>query len=63
MELGSRILRYRAEHDLSQKELADMCKVSRQTIFMLEKYDIRIAPLTLEKIELVIGKEEQKESV
>ena len=58
MGLGERILKFRAKNDLSQKTLAEMCKVSRQTIFMIEKYDIRIAPLTQEKIELVIGKEE-----
>lgn len=59
MELGERILRFRAENDLSQKVFADMCKVSRQTVFMIEKYNIRIAPLTLRKIELVIGKAEE----
>lgn len=58
MELGKRILNYRAEHDLSQKDFADMCRVSRQTIFMIEKYDIHITSLTLKKIELVIGKED-----
>ena len=59
MELGERILKFRAENDLSQKGFADMCKVSRQTVFMIEKYNIRIAPLTLRKIELVIGKAEE----
>lgn len=60
MTLGERVLKFRAANDLSMDALAKMCKVSRQTIFMIEKYDIRIAPLTLEKIELVIGKDEQK---
>ena len=57
MSLGKRLLRFRAENDLSQTELAKMCNVSKQTIFMIEKYDIKIAPLTREKIELVVGKE------
>jgi len=58
MTLSERILKFRAENNLSMEKLAKMCKVSRQTIFMIEKYDIRIAPLTLQKIELVIGKDE-----
>lgn len=59
MTLGERILKFRAENNLSMDALAKMCKCSRQTIFMIEKYNIRIAPLTLQKIELVIGKEEE----
>lgn len=58
MELGKRILRFRAEHDLSQQDFADKCKVSRQTVFMIEKYNIKITELTRKKIELIIGKEE-----
>ena len=58
MTLGKRLIRFRAENNLSQQKLADMCKVSKQTIFMIEKYEIRISTLTKEKIELIIGKEE-----
>lgn len=60
MTLGERVLKFRAANDLSMDALAKMCKVSRQTIFMIEKYNINITPLTLKKIELVIGKDEQK---
>ena len=60
MKLGERILKFRAENDLSMDDFAKMCKVSRQTVFMLEKYEISITSLTREKIELVIGKEEEK---
>ena len=60
MTLGERVLKFRAAHDLTQQAMADMCKVSRQTIFMIEKYNIRIAPLTLRKIELVIGKTKEE---
>lgn len=60
MNLGKRLLRFRAENDLTQQKLADMCRVSKQTIFMIEKYDISIAPVTKEKIELVIGKEKEE---
>ena len=59
MSLGKRCLRFRAENDLSQQKLADMCRVSKQTIFMLEHYDIKTSDLTREKIELVIGKEQE----
>lgn len=59
MTLGKRLIRFRAENNLSQQKLADMCKVSKQTIFMIEHYDINISTLTREKIELVIGKEQE----
>ncbi len=59
MELRERILQFRAKNDLSQQEFAYMCKVSRQTIFMIEKYNINITSLTRSKIELVLGKGEE----
>lgn len=60
MTLGKRLIRFRAENNLSQQKLADMCKISKQTLFMIEKYEISISPLTREKIELVIGKEKKE---
>ena len=60
MTLGKRLIRFRAENNLSQQKLADMCKISKQTLFMIEKYEINISPLTREKIELVIGKERKE---
>lgn len=60
MTLGKRLIRFRAENNLSQQKLADMCKISKQTLFMIEKYEISISPLTREKIELVIGKERKE---
>ena len=60
MTLGKRLIRFRAENNLSQQKLADMCRISKQTLFMIEKYDISISPLTREKIELVIGKEKEE---
>lgn len=59
MTLGKRLIRFRAENNLSQQKLANMCKISKQTLFMIEKYEINISPLTREKIELVIGKERE----
>ena len=60
MTLGKRLIRFRAENNLSQQKLADMCKISKQTLFMIEKYEINISPLTREKIELVIGTEKKE---
>ncbi len=59
MTLGERVLRFRAQNDLTQTEMAERCRVSKQTIFNIEHYDVSIAPITREKIELVIGKESE----
>lgn len=56
--LGERMVIYRAEHDLSQQELADKCKVSKQTIFSIESEQQTPSRLTRAKIELVIGEAE-----
>lgn len=61
MKLGERIIRYRARNDLTQAQFAQACNVSRQTIFLIEKYNVGVTALTRAKIELVIGKEEKEE--
>lgn len=60
MTLGQRLLDYRAKNDLSMAELAEKCKISKQTIFLIEKYDANVTPLTRSKIELVIGAEKKE---
>ena len=57
--IGQRMLEFRARNDLTQEELAKMCRVSKQTIWMIEKYDTNITPLTRKKIELIINGEEE----
>lgn len=59
MTLGERILKYRATNDLSMHALAKMCRVSKQTIFLIERHNAKPSALTLAKIELVIGKEKE----
>lgn len=49
---------YRAKHRLSQKELAEKCGVSAQTIHSIESGYQEASKVTIAKIELVIGKEE-----
>ena len=61
MTLGDRMIRYRAENNLTQSQLAALCKISRPTVCMIEKYGTNATALTRAKIELVIGEEEKEE--
>lgn len=57
MSLSERMIKYRAENRVSQTELAQRCGVSLQTINSIEREQQTPSRVTLEKIELVIGKE------
>lgn len=59
MSLQERMIEYRAKHNLSQKELADKCGVSMQTINSVENDIQEPSKLTIAKIELVVGKEQK----
>ena len=48
---------YRAQHNISQTEMAKRCKVTKQTIFNIEHEIQDPTALTQAKIRMVIGKE------
>lgn len=54
-DIRNAMIRYRAEHNISMRELADRCKVSLQTIYSIENGTQEPSRLTREKIRLVIG--------
>jgi len=58
MELAERMVRYRAKHRMSQRQLADECGLSLQTVNSIENGIQSPSRVTKAKIELVIGKEE-----
>lgn len=59
MKLSERMVQYRAKEGISQTELAKRCRVSLQTINSVENETQTPSKLTIAKIELVIGKEEE----
>ena len=60
MSIADRMIQYRARERLNQKELADKCGVSKQTIYSIENGLQEPSKVTLAKIELVIGKEAEQ---
>lgn len=58
MTLQERMVWYRAKHRINQGELAERCGVTKQTINSIENGKQDPSRLTLAKIELVIGKED-----
>ena len=60
MELSDKILKYRAKHDLSQREFAEKAKLSTQTIYSIENGLQTPGKLTLEKIMLILDEGEEK---
>lgn len=54
-KLSKKIINYRADNNLSQKELAEMCKTSAQTICNVENEKQNPSKLTLQKILKIIG--------
>lgn len=54
MTLKDQIIRYRAEHDLTMREMAERVGVSLQTIMMIEHGTQTPSRLTEEKIKLVL---------
>ncbi len=55
MELKDAMIRYRAEKNLSQTDLAELCKVSLQTINAVENGKQTPSKLTEAKIQNVIS--------
>lgn len=58
MTLQDRIKKYRSDNIMSQKQLADACGLSKQTVNSIESGLQEPSLLTLAKLEKVIGKEE-----
>ena len=57
MNLAKRMLRYRAKHNLTQRQLADLCKINRCYLSEIEN-GADPGKIVREKIELVIGGED-----
>jgi len=62
MELSKEILRYRAIHGISQKEMAKRCRCSLQTIYSIENDLQTPSRVTEEKIRLVLDAQKGKEN-
>lgn len=56
MRLSQEILLYRAQNNISQGEMANRCKVTKQTIFNIEHEIQDPTRLTEAKIRLVLDK-------
>ena len=61
MNLAEAIVRYRARHDLNQEEFANLCKVTKQTIWAIENGRASITKLTRAKILNVLEMEDEKQ--
>ena len=57
MTLSERMIQYRARERICQKELAERCGLSLQTINSVENETQTPSKITIAKIELVIGQE------
>lgn len=56
MKLSQEILKYRAVHNISQQEMANRCRVTKQTIFNIEHEIQDPTELTQMKINMVLEK-------
>jgi len=57
MSLKDRILEYRARHNVSQEEFANLCQVNVMTINTIETEKRKPTNLTKAKIEMVLRKD------
>ena len=58
--LADRLVMYRAKYRLTQKELAERCGVSAQTIHSIENGYQKPTKVTLAKILMVVGGEKNE---
>lgn len=58
LTLAERMIKYRARERINQRELADRCGLSLQTINSVENETQTPSKMTVAKIELVIGQEQ-----
>lgn len=57
--LVDRMINYRAEHDLTQAQLAEKCRLSTQTICMAENGYENLSKVSAAKIRAVVMRDEQ----
>lgn len=57
MTLAERMIQYRARERINQRELAERCGLSLQTVNSVENETQTPSKMTMAKIELVIGQE------
>lgn len=59
MDLRERILQYRARHDMSQEDFANLCRVNVMTINSIETRKRTPTQLTVVKIEMILKEDEK----
>ena len=59
MEIGKKILRYRAKHRISQREFANLCGLSVMTVNYIENGLQDPSKITLEKIKIVLEEDDE----
>lgn len=58
MDLNERIIRYRAKHRITQKQMAELCGISLQTLCYVETKQQTPGKMTQTKIELVLEEDD-----
>lgn len=61
MTLQEKILRYRARHNLTQKEFGELIGVTNQTVYAIENGLQDPGKMTMMRIEILFEKEGEKE--
>jgi DNA-binding XRE family transcriptional regulator len=59
MDIKEQMVMYRAKHGLSQERLAELCGLTKATVWNIESGRSNPTKLTIAKIKNVIEKEEQ----
>ena len=62
MTLQEKVLRYRAQHDLTQKEFGELIGVTKQTVWALENGLQDPGKMTMMRIEILFEKEKEQEN-
>lgn len=58
MTLADEIITYRAKNRITQKQMAEKCNLTTQTINVIEKHNQKVSKLTEAKIRLVLQENE-----
>lgn len=61
MTLGEKIIMYRAKHNMTQKQFAELVGLSTQTVYLIESELQNPKKITVAKIELVLKGDEEKQ--
>ncbi len=59
MELGEKILEYRARHGLSQEEFANLVQVNVMTINAIENGKRKPLRITIKRIEMILQEDKE----